>query len=115
MDELYEQAGVPLEKRLPLFERNAQVVAMRDDAQNRAIALMVAIGNYDDAIKAMSAKKFALAEGANLNVSEHWVNAHILRERTKLAAHYLRRRLNGGEDSRQPSRNGGAEAAPISR
>jgi tetratricopeptide (TPR) repeat protein len=93
LDELYEQAGVPLEKRLPLFERNAQVVAMRDDAQNRAIALMVAMGKYDDAIKAMSAKKFALAEGANLNVSEHWVNAHILRGRTKLAAAQYREAL----------------------
>src|SRR6185295_9137719 len=86
LDELYEQAAVPVEKRLPLFERNAQVVAMRDDAQNRAIALMVAMGKYDDAIKAMSAKKFALAEGANLNVSEHWVNAHMLRGRARLAA-----------------------------
>ncbi len=93
LDELYEQAAVPVEKRLPLFERNAQVVAMRDDAQNRAIALMVAMGKYDDAIKAMSAKKFALAEGANLNVSEHWVNAHILRGRTKLAAGQYREAL----------------------
>ena len=66
---------------------------MRDDAQNRAIALMVAMGKYDDAIKAMSAKKFALAEGANLNVSEHWVNAHILRGRTKLAAGQYREAL----------------------
>ena len=57
LDELYEQAAVPLEKRLPLFERNAQVVAMRDDAQNRAIALMVAMGKYDDAIKAMSGQE----------------------------------------------------------
>jgi tetratricopeptide (TPR) repeat protein len=66
---------------------------MRDDAQNRAIALMVAMGKYDDAIKAMSSKKFALAEGANLNVSEHWVNAHTLRGRTKLAAGQYREAL----------------------
>jgi tetratricopeptide (TPR) repeat protein len=93
LDELYEQAGVPLEKRLPLFERNAQVVAMRDDAQNRSIALLVAMGKYDVAIKAMSAKKFALSEGANLNVSEHWADAHLLRGRTKLAARQYREAL----------------------
>ena len=39
LDELYEQAGTPIEKRVPLFEQNRDVVAQRDDAQNRAIAL----------------------------------------------------------------------------
>jgi tetratricopeptide (TPR) repeat protein len=66
---------------------------MQDDAQNRTIALLVAMGKYDDAIKAMSGKKFALAEGANLNVSEHWVDAHVLRGRTKLAARQYREAL----------------------
>jgi tetratricopeptide (TPR) repeat protein len=106
LDELYEQAAVPLEKRMPLFERNAQVVAMRDNAQNRAIALMVAMGKYDDAIQAMSARKFALAEGANLNVSEHWVNAHISRT-DQIAAASTRGagdfRDSATKDSRQPS------------
>jgi tetratricopeptide (TPR) repeat protein len=85
LDELYEQAAVPVEKRYPLFEKNASIVAMRDDALNRSIALMVAMGKYDDAIRSMSGKKFALAEGANLNVSEHWTEAHLLRGRTRLS------------------------------
>src|ERR1019366_5521847 len=49
LDELYEQAGVPLEKRIPWFDRNATVVA----------------------------------QGANLNISEHWTDGHILRRRNR--------------------------------
>jgi len=86
LDELYEQAGVPIEKRLPLFERNAAVVERRDDAQNRAIALKIAGGQYDDAIRMMTGRPFASAEGVNLNVAEHWTQAHILRGRKQLAA-----------------------------
>jgi tetratricopeptide (TPR) repeat protein len=41
---------------------------------------------YDDAIKMMTGRKFAVAEGANLNVAEHWANAHILRAQQNLAA-----------------------------
>jgi tetratricopeptide (TPR) repeat protein len=84
LDELYQQAGVPLEKRVPLFERNAGVVTQRDDAENRAVALKVASGAYDDAIKMMTGRPFAVAEGANLNVSEHWADAHILRARKEV-------------------------------
>jgi tetratricopeptide (TPR) repeat protein len=86
LDELYEQAGTPIEKRLPLFDKNSSVVAQRDDAQNRAIALKVASGQYDDAIKMMTGRKFAVAEGANLNLSEQWANAHILRGRQNIAS-----------------------------
>ena len=86
LDELYEQAGTPIEKRLPLFEKNRSIVAQRDDAQNRAVALNVAAGKYDDAITMMTGRKFAVAEGANLNLSEQWANAHILRGRQNIAA-----------------------------
>jgi tetratricopeptide (TPR) repeat protein len=86
LDELYEQAGTPIEKRLPLFEKNQDVVAQRDDSQNRAVALKVAAGKYDEAITMMTGRKFAVAEGANLNVSEQWTAAHILRGQQSLAA-----------------------------
>jgi tetratricopeptide (TPR) repeat protein len=86
LDELYEQAGIAIEKRLPLFEKNRDVVAQRDDAQNRAVALKVAAGKYDEAIQMMTGRKFAVAEGANLNVAEHWASAHILRGQQSLAA-----------------------------
>ncbi len=86
LDELYEQAGTPLEKRLSLFQRNASVVARRDDALNRALALQVATGHVDEAIGTMTTHTFAVAEGANLNVVDHWTDAHILRAQTEIRA-----------------------------
>ena len=86
LDELYEQAGTPIEKRVALFEKNRDVVAGRDDSLNRAIALEVAAGKYDEAIKVMTERQFAIVEGVNLNVADHWTDAHILRGRQYLAA-----------------------------
>jgi tetratricopeptide (TPR) repeat protein len=60
------------------------VVARRDDALNRALALEVATGQIDDAIRTMTTHTFAVAEGANLNVVEHWTDAHILRAQTEI-------------------------------
>ena len=86
LDELYEQAGIPLEKRFPLFQQNASVVARRDDALNRFIALEISTGQLDDAIRTMTTHTFAVAEGANLNVLDHWTDAHILRAQTEIQA-----------------------------
>ncbi|HEY2018217.1 MAG TPA: DUF5107 domain-containing protein, partial [Bryobacteraceae bacterium] len=86
LDELYEQAGTPLERRAPVFDRNAAVVAQRDDALNRAIALKIGLGQYDAAIRMMTGRPFAQAEGANLNVAEHWTEAHILRAQQQITA-----------------------------
>jgi|SRR5271157_665443 len=86
LDELYEQAGTPIEKRLPLFEANRDVVARRDDSQNRAIALKIAMSRYDEAIAMMTGRKFASAEGANLNVAEHWTEAHLYRGQDRMKA-----------------------------
>jgi tetratricopeptide (TPR) repeat protein len=86
LDELYEQAGTPIEKRYPLFARNRDIVARRDDSQNRFIALSIAMGQYDDAIRMLSERKFAVAEGPNLNLAEHWTEVHLLRGRRRLEA-----------------------------
>jgi len=84
--ELYEQAGTPLEERLRVFNENASVVAQRDDAQNWFVALKIATGAYDEAIRMMTGRQFAVAEGANLNVTEHWTDAHFLRARNDIDA-----------------------------
>jgi tetratricopeptide (TPR) repeat protein len=86
LDELYEQAGTPIERRLPLFESNAATVARRDDSQNRLVALKVAAGKYGEAIRMMTNRTFAVAEGANLNVGEQWTNAHFLRGQESIKA-----------------------------
>jgi tetratricopeptide (TPR) repeat protein len=84
LDELYEEAGTPLEKRIAIFQQNATVVARRDDALNRFVALQVATGQLDDAIHTMTTHTFAVAEGENINVVEHWTEAHILRAQTEI-------------------------------
>jgi tetratricopeptide (TPR) repeat protein len=85
LDMLWEQAGIPIEKRLPIFEKNQQIVAQRDDSQNRFIALKVAAGSYDEAIGMMTTRHFAIVEGANLNVADQWTDAHMLRGQQRLA------------------------------
>ncbi len=93
LDELYEQALVPIEKRLTLFERNQGIVAQRDDALNREIALMVAMGKYDEAIQILTSRWFAVAEGANLNVVDQWMNARLLRARRNIDARQYKEAL----------------------
>jgi tetratricopeptide (TPR) repeat protein len=46
----------------------------------------VATGQVDDAIRTMTDHTFAVAEGANLNVVDHWTDAHILRAQTEIRA-----------------------------
>jgi tetratricopeptide (TPR) repeat protein len=86
LDQLYEEVGTPLAKRLALFQQNASVVARRDDALNRYLALQVAAGQLDDAIQTMTTHSFAVAEGENINVVEQWTEAHILRAQSEIAA-----------------------------
>ena len=69
------------------------MVARRDDALNRALALEVATGQVDDAIRTMTTHTFAVAEGANLNVVEHWTEAHILRAQTEIRTHRYKEAL----------------------
>ena len=60
LDELYEQGLVPVEKRLLLFEKNQNIIAGRDDALNREIALQVALGKYDEAIRSLAGRPLRL-------------------------------------------------------
>ena len=90
LDALWEQSGAAIEKRLRAFEDHAKVVAERDDSQNRLIALKTAAGQYDDAIRLMQDRPFAIIEGANLNVAEHWTNAHLRRGQQRLKANQYR-------------------------
>jgi tetratricopeptide (TPR) repeat protein len=85
LDELYALTYVSPQKRLALLEENHAVVAKRDDALSREIGLKVFAGKYDDAIRLMTGRKFSVWEGGSLEVVDHWVNAHLLRGRQRLA------------------------------
>ncbi len=86
LDELYAGSGASPEKRLALLEANQSTVQKRDDALSREIGMKIFAGKYDDAIGLMTGRTFSVWEGGSLDVAEHWVNAHILRGRKRLAA-----------------------------
>ncbi len=78
LDELYEAAGAAPEKRLALLVKNQEIVSGRDDSLAREIALMIATGSYDEAVRRLTGREFSVWEGGNLNVAENWTDAHVL-------------------------------------
>jgi len=86
LDKFYEAAGASAEKRLAVLEANHEVVIGRDDALAREISLKVVMGKYDEAIELMTGRQFDVWEGASLDVSDSWTNAHLLRGQEHLAA-----------------------------
>jgi tetratricopeptide (TPR) repeat protein len=86
LDELSADAGTDPAKRLAFLEQNHAVVAKRDDALAREIGLKVFAGKYDQAIELMTGRKFSVWEGGTLEVADHWVDAHLLRGRQRLAS-----------------------------
>jgi tetratricopeptide (TPR) repeat protein len=79
LDQLYEAAGTPPEKRLALLEKHHSIVAERDDALSREVALKVILGKLDEAIQLMTGREYEVWEGGALNVADYWTDAHILR------------------------------------
>lgn len=93
LDKMYEAVGVSPEKRLTLLENNQGVVAQRDDSLSREIALLVALGKFDEAISLLSGREFSVWEGGNdldvaesLSVADDWADAHLLRGQQRLQA-----------------------------
>ena len=86
LDEFYEAAGAAPAKRLEVLERNRTVVGQSDGSLAREIGLLVSLGKLDEAIGLLSGHAFAIAEGANLNVADMWIDAHVLLGRKELAS-----------------------------
>ena len=119
LDELYAAEGALPEKRLALLEKNQDIVSKRDDALSREIGLKVFAGKYDEAIALMTDRKFAVWEGATLDVADHWVNVHLLRGRKQLAAKQFAPALDDFQaamnvpDNLPSGRNAGARNAEL--
>jgi tetratricopeptide (TPR) repeat protein len=120
LDELYEAAGTAPESRLALLEQHHDIVAQRDDALSREVALKVILGKYDDAIRLMTGRQYEVWEGGTLSVAEYWVDAHVLRGQQHLAAGRAREALAdvqaaGSIPENLPSerRGSGARAAEL--
>jgi tetratricopeptide (TPR) repeat protein len=86
LDELYESAGVAPETRLTIFEKNQDVVNQRDDSAAHYVGLLISLGRYDEAIQRLAGRQFSVREGANINVADNWIDAHVMRGRKYLAA-----------------------------
>jgi tetratricopeptide (TPR) repeat protein len=93
LDELYESAGVAPAKRLAVLEKNQKVVGQSDGAAAREAGLLVSMGKLDEAIQLLKGREFAVAEGANINVTDMWTDAHILRGRKQLAGKHPKEAL----------------------
>jgi tetratricopeptide (TPR) repeat protein len=64
LDSLYEAAGKPLQKRLDLLNKHAEIVALRDDAVTRRISLLTAAGNTGEALTFLRERRFHNWEGS---------------------------------------------------
>jgi tetratricopeptide (TPR) repeat protein len=93
LDEFYEAGGTNPAKRLALLEKNQKVVGQGDGSLAREAGLLVSLGKPDEAIKLLTSREFAVAEGANINVAENWTDAHVQRGQKQLAAKHPKEAL----------------------
>ena len=80
LDQLYKSEGVPVEKRLALFEKNQKIVAKKDDALGAMINLKIFAGKTDESISILKSRTFSIWEGGSaFNTGQAWVDAHLIR------------------------------------
>ena len=94
LDQLYETAGAPVEKRLALLESHQTVVVKKDEGRASLIALKTFAGKADEAIALLEGRTFSVWEGGTrFNTGEAWTNAHLVRGLSRLAAKQPREAL----------------------
>jgi len=84
-DELAEAAGISVEERLALLEKNGPVVSGHDEALARKIGLLIRAGRYDRAIELLQSHHFHIWEGGG-DVHGLLVDARLLRGRERARA-----------------------------
>lgn len=104
LDQYYEAARAPLEKRLSLLEKNHAAVEKRDDALAREVLLLVQAGRYDRAIELLGSRHFRVWEGGG-EIYGVFVEAHLLRGRNRLGAGEARAALADFETALTYPRN----------
>jgi tetratricopeptide (TPR) repeat protein len=78
LDELYDLAGEPAEKRLALLSKHHETVSRRDDSLSREIGLLIELGRYGRALELLASHHFHVWEGGG-GVHDMFVDAHLLR------------------------------------
>ncbi len=83
LDELYDLAGEPPERRLAVLAEHHEAVARSGDSLAREIGLLVELGQYDRAVELLAGHHFHVWEGGG-GVHDLFVDAHLLRGRRSL-------------------------------
>ena len=87
LDQLYETAATPVEKRLALLESHQAIVVQKDEGLASLIALKTFAGKTDEAIALLQRRTFSVWEGGTrFNTGEAWTDAHLARGVQRLAA-----------------------------
>lgn len=80
LDQLYQAAGTPVEKRLALLEQHQAAVVKKDEGLAALIGLKTFTGKTDEAIALLQGRTFSLWEGGTrFNTGEAWADAHLVR------------------------------------
>ncbi len=90
LDQLYEAAGAPVEKRLALLEQHQSAVMKKDEGLASLIGLKTFAGKPDEAIALLQGRTFSIWEGGTrFNTGQAWTDAHVARALQRFAAkHY---------------------------
>ncbi len=110
LDQLYQAAGVPVEKRLALLERHQTTVAQKDEGLASLIALKTFAGKPDEAIALLNGRTFSIWEGGTrFNTGDAWLDAHLVRGLQRLAAKRADEALADFREALSPPENLRAE------
>ena len=91
LDQLYETAGTPVEKRLALLELHQTAVIKKDEGRASLIALKTFAGKTDEAIALLESRTFSVWEGGTrFDTGGAWTDAHLTRGLQRFAAKNFR-------------------------
>jgi tetratricopeptide (TPR) repeat protein len=87
LDGLYAAAGEPVAKRLNLLEQHQSALVKNDECLARLISLKTFAGKTDEAIDLLQGHTFNIWEGGmRFDSGGLWIDAHLARGRSRLAA-----------------------------
>jgi tetratricopeptide (TPR) repeat protein len=81
LDQLYQRAGAPVEKRLALLEQHQDIVEKADEGLGSLITLKTFVGKPDEAIALLQGRTFSIWEsgGTAFDTGDAWIDAHLVR------------------------------------
>jgi tetratricopeptide (TPR) repeat protein len=98
LDDLYAASGLPVARRLALFESHQAALANDDECLARIIALKTFVGKNDEAIELLQGHTFNIWEGGTqFDTGAMWTDALLARGRGNLSAGNAREALTDFE------------------